>query len=55
MTIALTPSTESTSSIAASIRPWPTPITTISGTAGQSAIDGKQRTPHASVLVGLMP
>ena len=38
--IAFTPSTESTSSIAVSMRPWPTPITTISGTAGHSAIDG---------------
>ena len=39
-TIARTPSTESTSSIASSMRPWPTPITTISGTAGQSPMVG---------------
>ena len=38
--IARTPSTDSTSSTAASIRPWPTPITTISGTPGQSAMLG---------------
>ena len=38
--IARTPETESTSSTAASMRPWPMPITTISGTAGHSAMLG---------------
>ena len=55
VTIARTPSTESTSSTAASIRRCPTPMTTISGTAGQCAIAGKHGTPQASVFVGLMP
>ncbi len=38
--IARTPPIDRTSPIASSMRPWPTPITTISGTAGQSPIDG---------------
>jgi len=37
---ARTPSTERTSSIAATMRRWPTPITTISGTVGQAAMPG---------------
>ena len=37
---ARTPSTERTSSTAVSMRPWPTPITTISGTVGQAAMLG---------------
>ena len=38
--IARTPGTDRTSSMAVSMRPCPTPITTISGTSGQSAIVG---------------